>query len=198
MTKFEILSEIFNIENIHNRLLSSQFKMDSNVLLTTISKKEYSLDKDTGVSVSAITRTLKFLWPERPVTNARLCSYLLAKYSYKFCPHCEQVKDLDDFHKNSTRGRGYNTHCKTCCIETRRDYQRFYQKTYRASKENRTPSWANLDKIRDIYANCPVGYHVDHIVPLHGDLVSGLHVETNLQYLAAEENIKKNNTFIVA
>lgn len=58
-----------------------------------------------------------------------------------------------------------------------------------------TPSWADLDKIKDIYLNCPDGHHVDHIVPLRGKSVSGLHVHTNLQYLPKVDNMKKSNTW---
>jgi len=52
-----------------------------------------------------------------------------------------------------------------------------------------------MNKIREIYVNRPEGYHVDHIIPLRGKTVSGLHVENNLQYLPALENMKKHNTF---
>lgn len=47
------------------------------------------------------------------------------------------------------------------------------------------------------YAARPDGMEVDHIVPLNGDLVSGLHVHWNLQYLTPEENIRKRNTFVI-
>lgn len=63
----------------------------------------------------------------------------------------------------------------------------------RASKLHATASWADLEEISNIYTKCPEGYHVDHIIPLQGKLVCGLHVEHNLQYLLAKDNLSKGN-----
>jgi hypothetical protein len=56
-----------------------------------------------------------------------------------------------------------------------------------------TPQWADRKKINAIYNNCPKGHHVDHIIPLRGKNVCGLHVHTNLRYLKARANLKKSN-----
>lgn len=81
------------------------------------------------------------------------------------------------------------------------DYHKAYWKVHGAAKSARQkaeklqaiPPWANLVEIADMYFNCPKGYHVDHIYPLRGKNTCGLHVENNLQYLTAEDNLKKSN-----
>jgi hypothetical protein len=44
-------------------------------------------------------------------------------------------------------------------------------------------------------ATAPVGVSIDHIVPLCGQLVSGLHVHNNIQFLTTKENGRKHNSF---
>lgn len=75
------------------------------------------------------------------------------------------------------------------------EYDAYRAATYRARKLQQTPSWADLKKIEEIYLNCPKGHHVDHVIPLKGKTVRGLHVETNLQYLPAKENLAKRNLY---
>ena len=65
----------------------------------------------------------------------------------------------------------------------------------RAMRLQRIPPWANKEAIKQFYLNCPEGYHVDHVIPLRGKNVSGLHIVENLQYLPATENLKKSNKF---
>jgi hypothetical protein len=51
--------------------------------------------------------------------------------------------------------------------------------------------WSELEAITQFYASCPCGQVVDHVYPLRGETVSGLHVLANLQYLTPELNAIK-------
>lgn len=67
----------------------------------------------------------------------------------------------------------------------------------RAERYQATPPWVNMSAIKAIYAEAAAkGLTVDHIVPLKGRTVSGLHVPWNLQLLTKSENSKKHNRFI--
>lgn len=69
----------------------------------------------------------------------------------------------------------------------------------------RTPAWADMGKIKAYYEVCAffnevngyTKYHVDHVIPLQGDIVSGLHVQNNLQIIPWLDNIRKKNKFEV-
>jgi hypothetical protein len=75
----------------------------------------------------------------------------------------------------------------------------------RAKKLNAVPFWLNVAHFleiecmymyhqifSDIMTERP-GWHVDHIEPLQGNNVCGLHVPWNLQVLPAMENLSKGN-----
>jgi hypothetical protein len=69
---------------------------------------------------------------------------------------------------------------------------------YQAAKLQRTPAWADHDKIDDFFAQAQAAreffggeWHVDHVYPLQGKWVSGLHVHENLQVLPGLENRRK-------
>lgn len=72
-------------------------------------------------------------------------------------------------------------------------YYKAYLTNQKKHIKRATPPWVDKEELIRIYQNCPKGYHVDHIQPLHGKISSGLHVPWNLQYLLAKENLKKSN-----
>lgn len=58
-----------------------------------------------------------------------------------------------------------------------------------------TPSWADKAEIAKIYIEARKQMlSVDHIIPLRGKLVSGLHVENNLQIVSKSVNASKGNS----
>jgi hypothetical protein len=77
----------------------------------------------------------------------------------------------------------------------------------RSAKLNRTPAWlTEFDrlKIKCYYQVAAMRsresgehWHVDHIIPLQGKTVCGLHVPNNLQIIPAIENMRKNNHYEV-
>lgn len=92
-------------------------------------------------------------------------------------------------------------------VENNRGKANAMKKAYKAAKIKACPQWvrndsnlrAQMDEIyqRAYTASVETGtpHHVDHIVPLRGKNVSGLHVPWNLQILTASENCRKSNRF---
>ena len=80
-----------------------------------------------------------------------------------------------------------------------------YQAKRRALKLQRTPSWlTEIDKerIQNEYKLASLQskitgepWHVDHVIPLQGKFVSGLHVPSNLKAIRGKDNISKHNKF---
>lgn len=80
-----------------------------------------------------------------------------------------------------------------------------YTRTRQAKLLQRTPSWLSdiqRSELQDFYwlakdlsAVTGESYHVDHIVPLQGKNVCGLHVPWNLQILPADINLSKGNGY---
>ena len=103
--------------------------------------------------------------------------------------------------------------------EKNKERQRVYQKAnpikyaaaaakHRAIKLQRTPAWLDEDAswiIDQAYELSALrtklfgfSWHVDHVIPLQGKIVSGLHVPFNLQVIPGFNNISKNNKFEVS
>lgn len=78
----------------------------------------------------------------------------------------------------------------------------------RAAKLQRTPSWLTADDfwmMEQAYDLAALrtrifgfSWHVDHVIPLQGRLVSGFHAPYNLQVIPGVENVSKSNKFCTA
>jgi hypothetical protein len=126
--------------------------------------------------------------------------------SSKACIECdyekkaEKRKQIPDYRRAYTKEYWKRTKAKQSEAhiqwrENNRGKRNAITANRRANLLNATPSWIDRLAIREIYENCPEGHHVDHIVPLKGKTVCGLHVPANLQYLPASANLSKNNRF---
>lgn len=112
---------------------------------------------------------------------------LLAVISKKYCPSCKNIKDLSLFRNHNGRALNKSSSCSSCMTADNKKYKLYLIQ--------RTPIWAQLHKIKEVYIKCPPDMEVDHIIPLKGELVSGLHVHNNLQYLYPVDNHIKNNKY---
>jgi hypothetical protein len=75
----------------------------------------------------------------------------------------------------------------------------------KAAQIQRTPWWITAEDwtvIQNFYAEAKrleaqtgVKHHVDHIIPLQGKNVSGLHVPNNLRVIPAKDNQQKSNNY---
>lgn len=79
----------------------------------------------------------------------------------------------------------------------RRNKPYYNEKSARRSRDLDKASLKNAYKEETllVYETCPVGFEVDHIVPVKGKNVSGLHVPWNLQHLPKLENRRKSNKY---
>lgn len=87
--------------------------------------------------------------------------------------------------------------------DKRRTIKLACQRSREAGKHSRTPSWLTKEdrsaiklkysEARWMTARTGIKHHVDHIVPLLGKNVSGLHVPWNLRVIPARENIRKGS-----
>ena len=135
----------------------------------------------------------------KPNAQCKTCKYAKDQFyreqnkdktSKRNTKYWEQVKGTEKQKENNS---------KKCQTYRKQHPEKFrhYTSFRRALKLKATPQWANLKQIEQIYLKCPEGFEVDHVIPLNHDLVCGLHVESNLQYLTIEENRRKSNNFYI-
>jgi hypothetical protein len=112
----------------------------------------------------------------------------------------EQAKKLaSNWRKaNPEKHKVYVQRWRKANPEKHKVYVQRWRKVNEKDRQQATPSWINVHNLLAIFSCCPIGYHVDHIVPIKGITpqgwnVSGLNVPYNLQYLPANKNLTKKN-----
>lgn len=103
---------------------------------------------------------------------------------------------------------------KEVAIHASRTYRRenkakvsAWSRKHQLTKLRRTPIWLSVDDywmIEQAYELAAIrtkffgfAWHVDHVIPLQGRLVSGLHTPYNLQVIPGRDNMSKSNRFSV-
>lgn len=134
----------------------------------------------------------------------------------KFCSRsCAAIFNNTGRNRHGRKGRFLEKPCAACGVGTRNlrycsvvcranasrkseDHKRAVRRllskisfsNYCARLRNAIPAGTDMRAMRNIYANCPSGYEVDHKIPLTR---GGLHHPSNMQYLPSEANRSKGN-----
>ena len=148
---------------------------------------------------------------------------MYAEQFLKTCTKCGEKKETKEFSARKDRPCGYESRCKKCKslksveyhrrnrdkvvekmkLRARKKYlkdptkQKLYSRVTKKRYLKHKPPYQDLKGLLEFYSKCPFGYQVDHIIPLKGKDISGLHVVKNLQYLTPKENGKKHNKYDV-
>ena len=141
------------------------------------------------------------------------------RYCYtSYCRKCNCKATTKNRENNKDRYREYSRKEYYADIDNKRQKWREYYKRhpeymkmrssissrkYKAHVRKATPDWSDISLVDRVYFECYemnksagfTKYHVDHIIPLRGDNVSGLHVPENLRIIEAKENLSKSNKF---
>lgn len=130
------------------------------------------------------------------------------------CKACVNQANKDWYEDNKEsvvkRTQAYKAERRDFVRQAGRDYYQRNKAKYFANdakranlKRRATPPWLSPSHLKeieqlywlavDLYAVSGEKYHVDHIVPIQGKNVCGLHVPWNLQILPSDLNIAKSN-----
>ena len=123
------------------------------------------------------------------------------KLEYSRNREINKKRALDLYYKNHE----FNKKLQRDRQKRNQAYYTAYESLRRAKMMNRKPKWLTKDDlwlIKEAYELAKLrtqifnfNWHVDHIIPIQGKIVSGLHVINNLQVIPGSLNISKHNNY---
>ena len=128
--------------------------------------------------------------------------------AYSKLHRAEAAKKASDwYYSNIDKARAANKLYNKLWVRANKDKNCLKASNYRTRKLKACPPWLTEQDYKDIQTEyslaqwtsnmMKIPYHVDHIVPLKGKKVCGLHVPWNLQVIPAIMNIQKGNRIVL-
>jgi hypothetical protein len=161
---------------------------------------------------------LENMFPIKWKTKCKTCTAVyMAEYRDNNAKHISTLKK-DWKAKNIDRVRANDVRYAVIAVMGKRKARAKWRKANlghvnsltaarRKHTKQRTPVWVGLEElwlIKEVYELAALrtkmfgfAWHVDHIIPLQGEIVSGLHVPNNLQVIPGVENSRKRNRYTV-
>jgi hypothetical protein len=181
------------------------------------------IDMDIIGRSDAIAQGLKWYFTGKPCKHGHVDLRQVANKGCKSCQRITfAVWEAKNLEKRAAEKRDWrkdnSEHCRIIAkarrinnsdkvkLDAKRNYKRNKHlflagsRKYKIAKMRNMPVWEDNGEINKIYKQATeiskstgIPHHVDHIVPLQGKYVSGLHVAYNLQVIPAKENLSKGN-----
>lgn len=209
----------FTYKDIINRIISERNTADAfpELNLATVTRLLYKVFPDKPKSDNWNIHLLGLVGMRKCVRCEEiqdLSDFYHSKASGRY--DCKQCTKLSTKHyksenkekvceyrlNNKEKSKEYYLNNKEKLREYRRGYYLSHQAEFKANNIRRyirlhraTPVWADMDIMNKIYLKRKVGEHTDHIIPLQGKLVCGLHNQFNLRNIPIAENLTKGNKF---
>lgn len=160
-----------------------------------LKKSKHKYDTNSQYREDKINKTEEYRLNNREKCRIA-CSKSYHKNKHKYTPNKKKI-DAWKFNNKDKLIQWHKTHRATEKFKIQNSIK---EGKRRASKLNATPSWVDHKKINMIYEKARwlesitgLKYHVDHVIPLKGKNVCGLHIWENLQLLEASINLSKGN-----